>query len=133
MATGTQTDPIQHTHLCPVCYAQPECKDFCATEFSEDGSLAGNPITCDACKKAPSEGVDIFVGQVAIGDVLRCGADSLVYEVTGIDPEVRLAALETVVGYPYGRRTMNLAMDGSPARYYLVDGSREPLWFRVKG
>ena len=131
---GAQTDPIQHTHLCPVCFENVDCKDFCATEIGDDDKLIGTPWQCDACKNAPADSIDIITGKVEIGDVLRCDEDGLVYEVKDFDFHVGARAeLVTIVGYPQQRRFMALAIDGSPARRRFADNHREPLWFRVKG
>ncbi len=69
--------------------------------------------------------------KVSLGDTLRCDEDGLVYEVESLDRQEGRAELHTVIGYPKGSRAMRLASDGSPARRNLVDGGREPLWFRV--
>lgn len=131
VAIGAQPDPIKHTHACPVCFEQVACKEYCATEVIGE-ELFGAPSQCDDCKNASPESVDIVTGKIAVGDVLRCDVDALVYEVTSIDIPAESAYLETVIGYPKSRRTMRLARDGSPARRSFVeDNGREPLWFRV--
>lgn len=128
---GAQLDPILHTHLCPICQEDVECMEFCTTEMSFGEELVGTPWECNACKNAPADSLDIITGKVEVGDVLRCDADALVYEIWHIDVPLLRAELSTVIGYPKATRTMELAKDGSPARRRMADGQREPLWFRV--